>query len=91
MKRFANWKAALIALTVFVFTTVLLPAFTTQACAADMPTPDKQAATAGAAGGVATTTGVMTGTIIAGVVVAATVLAVALSASSGDGTTTSHH
>jgi len=91
MKRFANWKTALLALTVFVFTTVLLPAFTTQAFAADTPAPVAQAATAGAAGGAATAAGVSAGTIVTVLVVASTALAVALSASSGDGTTTSHH
>lgn len=88
MKRFANWKTAFIALIVFVFTTVLLPAFTTQAFAADTPT---QVAQAGAAGGAATSAGVSAGTIVTVLVVASTALAVALSASSGDGTTTSHH
>jgi|GEM_PF-1130499 len=95
IKGITNWKTALAALIVFVFTTVLLPGLTTQVMAADSPATVAQAtqgaAAAGAAGGAATTAGVSAGTIVAVLVVASAALAVALSASSGDGTTTSHH
>ena len=91
MKRFTNWKTALTVLTVFIFTTVLLPGFTTQLVAADTPAPVAQAASAGGAAGSATTAGVSAGTIVTILVVASTALAVALSASNGDGTTTSRH
>jgi hypothetical protein len=95
MKRFLDWKTALAVLSVFVFTTVLLPGFTARVMAEDTPAPAAQAtedaAAAGAAGGAATTAGISAGTIVTVVVVAATALAIALSASNGNGSSTSHH
>jgi len=88
MKSITNWKTAVLVLSVFAFTMILLPAFTAQGFAADAASP---AAQAGAAGGAATTAGISAGTIAIIVIYASAALAVAISAVSGDGTTTSHH
>ena len=91
MKSITNWKTAVLVLSVFAFTMILLPAFTAQGFAADAAKPAAQAAQAGAAGGAATTAGISAGTIAIIVIYASAALAVAISAVSGDGTTSSHH
>jgi hypothetical protein len=92
MKLITNWKTALIVLSVFACTMVLLPGFTATAIAADTTTQSNTGAeAAGAAGGEAVFAGLSTGTIALGVLISIGVLIQVILSSGGSTTSTSHH
>jgi hypothetical protein len=107
MKLMTNWKTALIVMSVFAFTMVLLPGFTAKAIAADTSTPgdtgagaagtgndDNKKAAAGA--GMAGASGgeaTFAGLSTGTIVAGAVILAagIAIIAASSGGSSTSHH